>query len=87
MSVDDYVNWCAIWMNQIHKITKPNGMFWLNLGHLEVPEKGLCVPIPYLLWDKSDFYLLQEVVWKYGAGVSAKRRLSPRNQPLWAESP
>ena len=23
---------------------------------------------------------MQEIVWKYGAGVSAKRRLSPRNE-------
>jgi len=53
---------------------------WLNVGYLEVPEKGLCVPIPYLLWDKSPFYLLQEIVWKYGAGVSTKNRLSPRNE-------
>jgi adenine-specific DNA-methyltransferase len=38
------------------------------------------VPIPYLLWDRSPFYLLQEIVWSYGAGVSSRRRLSPRNE-------
>ena len=80
MSVDDYVSWCSGWMHQIHRITKPTGSFWLNVGYLEVSNKGLCVPIPYLLWDKSPFYLLQEVVWKYGAGVSTKYRLSPRNE-------
>ncbi|MCT0254428.1 MULTISPECIES: site-specific DNA-methyltransferase [unclassified Synechocystis] len=80
MSIDEYVEWCSDWMNQLHKVTKSNGSFWLNLGYLEVPEKGLCIPIPYLLWDKSYFYLLQEVVWKYGAGVSTKSRLSPRNE-------
>jgi adenine-specific DNA-methyltransferase len=80
MSVDEYVSWCSSWMCQIHKITKSNGAFWLNAGYLEVPDRGLCVPIPYLLWDKSPFYLLQEVVWKYGAGVATKNRLSPRNE-------
>ncbi|WP_414574994.1 DNA-methyltransferase [Anabaena sp. CCY 9402-a] len=80
MSVDEYINWCSHWMQQIHNITKPNGAFWLNVGYLEVPRRGLCVPIPYLLWDKSPFYLLQEVVWQYGAGVSTKYRLSPRNE-------
>jgi len=78
--VDDYVRWCASWMETIYNITTPTGAFWLNLGYFEVPGKGLCVPIPYLLWDKSRFYLLQEVVWKYGAGVTTKRRLSPRNE-------
>jgi len=80
MSVDEYIRWCSKWMGQIYTLTKPSGAFWLNVGYLEVPEKGLCVPIPYLLWDKSQFYLIQEVIWKYGAGVSAKRRLSPRNE-------
>ncbi|MCF4968823.1 DNA-methyltransferase [Nostoc sp. CMAA1605] len=80
MSVEEYIKWCSQWMYQIHRITKLNGAFWLNVGYLEVPNQGLCVPIPYLLWDKSPFYLLQEVVWQYGAGVSTKHRLSPRNE-------
>jgi adenine-specific DNA-methyltransferase len=80
MSVEEYIEWCGCWMSKIHDITIDNGTFWLNVGYLEVPKKGLCVPIPYLLWDKSNFYLLQEIIWRYGAGVSAKRRLSPRNE-------
>jgi len=80
VSVNEYISWCSRWMNQICDITAAGGSLWLNVGYLEVAEKGLCIPIPYLLWDKSPFYLLQEVVWVYGAGVSAKRRLSPRNE-------
>ena len=80
MSADEYIKWCSNWMCQIYELTKPYGAFWLNVGYLEVPEKGLCVPIPYLLWNKSPFYLLQEIVWQYGAGVSTKHRLSPRNE-------
>lgn len=76
----EYVDWCSKWMTQIYHITEPQGAFWLNIGYTEVKDKGLCVPIPYLLWDKSPFYFLQEVVWKYGAGVSTIRRLSPRNE-------
>jgi adenine-specific DNA-methyltransferase len=78
--VESYVQWCAKWMSLIHKITADEGTFWLNLGYSDVPKKGLCVPIPYLLWDKSPFYLLQEIVWKYGAGVATKHYLSPRNE-------
>ncbi|MDH6068112.1 DNA-methyltransferase [Umezakia ovalisporum] len=80
MSVDEYIESSSVWMCQIHKVTKPDGAFWLNVGHFAVANKGLCVPIPYLLWDKSPFYLLQEVVWQYGAGVCTKYRLSPRNE-------
>lgn len=80
MPVPEYVAWCSRWMNLIHQATVPNGAFWLNVGYFEVPSRGLCVPISYLLWDKSPFYMLQEIVWTYGAGVSSKRRLAPRNE-------
>lgn len=80
VAVDEYIRWCGDWIARVYDTTTPDGAFWLNVGYLAVPEKGLCVPIPYLLWDRSPFYMLQEIVWAYGAGVSAKRRLSPRNE-------
>lgn len=80
LSVEEYVEWSRRWMAAVHATTAADGSFWLNLGYFEVPHRGLCVPIPYLLWDCSDFYLIQEVVWAYGAGVSARHRLSPRNE-------
>lgn len=82
--LDSYLNWCEGWIRKIYDATKPNGAFALNVGYLEVPGKGFAVPIPYLLWDKTDFYLIQEIVWNYGAGVASKKRLSPRNEKvLW----
>lgn len=80
LSVEDYILWCTQWMRRIYDVTADKGAFWLNVGYLEVAGKGLCVPIGYLLWDKSPFYFIQEIVWVYGAGVPAKRRLSPRNE-------
>ena len=42
------------------------------------------LPIPYLLWDKIPFYLIQEIIWNYGAGVAGKKFFSPRNEKfLW----
>lgn len=82
--LNDYISWCEQWIGLIHKITDENGAFLLNVGYLEVPNKGKAVPITYLIWDKSDFYLIQEIVWNYGAGVSCKHTLSPRNEKiLW----
>lgn len=80
LSVAAYVDWCRKWMTGVFDVTSSDGAFWLNLGHFQIPGRGLCVPIPYLLWDQSPFYLLQEVVWHYGAGVATRRRLSPRNE-------
>lgn len=80
----DYLEWCRKWMREVYRITVPHGTFWLNVGYLKVAGKGKAVPIPYLLWDKTDFYLIQEVVWNYSAGVACRKRLSPRNEKvLW----
>ena len=81
---DQYINWSKSWMTKLFDVTKKNGTFWLNLGYFKVPTKGCAVPIPYLLWDKSPFYLLQEIVWHYGAGVATRKLFSPRNEKfLW----
>lgn len=82
MTLDRYVTWCAEWMTEIHRATRNSGAFWLNVGYFEAPNKGLAVPIVYYLWDKSPFYMIQEVVWNYGAGVACRNRLSPRNEKL-----
>ena len=84
IEIEDYIRWCVDWTSQIHRITKKNGSFWLNVGYFMVAGKGLAVPISYLLWDKTDFYLLQEIVWNYSAGVACRNRFSPRNEKiLW----
>lgn len=82
LPLDQYLTWCQTWMCEIHRVTLPNGAFWLNVGYVPVAEKGKAVPLSYLLWDRSPFFMMQEVVWNYGAGVAAKTSLSPRNEKL-----
>jgi adenine-specific DNA-methyltransferase len=80
----DYLKWCEKWLNQIYQSTSSLGSFWLNLGYFEIPERGKCVPISYLLWDKVPFYFLQEIIWYYKAGVATKKYFSPRNEKyMW----
>jgi len=82
--IEEYLNWCESWIREIYRLTEPHGAFWLNLGYFEVPGRGRALPIPYLLWDRIPFYIIQEVVWNYGAGVAARRAFSPRNEKfLW----
>ena len=89
MPLSDYIDWSEKWINQVYHLCKPFGAMWLNLGYIEVPGRGRAVPISYLIWEKLPFFLLQEVVWNYGAGVSTKKVFSPRNEKfLWlAKSP
>lgn len=84
MSVEDYISWCEEWMRLVYKNTVDDGAFWLNIGYMPIENKGKAVPIPYLLWDKTEFFMIQELIWNYGAGVAAKKSLSPRNEKiLW----
>lgn len=84
MPIKDYVAWISEISDYIYRLTYDNGSYLLNIGYLSIPDKGRAVPISYLLWDKTSFFLNQEIVWHYGAGVSAKKYLSPRNEKiLW----
>jgi adenine-specific DNA-methyltransferase len=84
LDIDDYVAWCTEWIAAIHRLSKSQAAFWLNAGYLQVPQRGKCLPIPYLLWDKVPFFLVQEIVWHYGAGVASRKNFSPRNEKfLW----
>ncbi len=84
LDLDEYLDWCEKWINQIYRLTSKNGGFWLNLGYISMHGKAKAIPIPYLLWNRVPFYLVQEVVWNYGAGVAARKLFSPRNEKfLW----
>jgi adenine-specific DNA-methyltransferase len=81
--LDEYFNWCEQWIAEVYRVTIDRGAFWLNLGYLSICG-AKAIPISYLLWDKVPFYLIQEVVSNYGAGVAGSNLFSPRNQKfLW----
>jgi adenine-specific DNA-methyltransferase len=82
LDLDAYLSWCERWMGEIWRLTAEDGAFWLNLGYISIPGRGKAVPLPYLLWDKTPFHFIQEVVWNYGAGVAARQSFSPRNEKL-----
>jgi len=84
MDMDQYVQWCQKWLKGIPHALKANGAFWLNLGYVKYKNYAKALPLTYLLWDKIDMFMIQEVVWNYGAGVAGKTFLSPRNEKwLW----
>lgn len=84
MSLDLFLTWCQRWIAEVYRLTEPKGTFWLNLGYVQLPTRAKAIPLPYLLWEKIPFYLIQEVVWNYGAGVAGRNFFSPRNEKfLW----
>jgi len=82
LPLEEYLNWCEQWMNEVYRTTRWDGSFWLNVGYVPVPGRAKALPLPCVLWNRCPFFLLQEVVWNYGAGVAARKSLSPRNEKL-----
>lgn len=80
--VEEYLDWCVDWIKGIHRATASSGALLLNVGYVSLPDRAKSIPIPYLLWNRVPFFLQQEIVWNYGAGVAAKKFLSPRNEKL-----
>src|SRR4051812_38327748 len=37
--VDAYLDWCAEWVRELHRVVRPHGAFWLNLGYFELPGR------------------------------------------------
>jgi adenine-specific DNA-methyltransferase len=84
LALQDYVNWSEGWIKAVHRLTRFDGSFWLNLGYVPMEGRARAIPLPYLLWERIPFYLMQEIVWHYGAGVAARQAFSPRNEKfLW----
>ncbi|HEY3324352.1 MAG TPA: site-specific DNA-methyltransferase [Planctomycetota bacterium] len=84
LNSEAYLGWCETWIAEIFRLTAEHGAFWLNLGYFSLHGKAKAIPIAYLLWNRIPFYLLQEVVWQYGAGVASRLSFSPRNEKfLW----
>lgn len=84
LPLNDYITWCEKWITEIYRLTSSDGAFWLNLGYLSIKNRAKAIPISYLLWDKIPFYLIQEIVCNYGAGVAESKFFSPRNEKfLW----
>lgn len=84
LALEDYLAWSEQWIAAIHNLTRASGAFWLNVGYVQMERRARAIPLPYLLWQKIPFYLMQEIVWHYGAGVAARQAFSPRNEKfLW----
>jgi adenine-specific DNA-methyltransferase len=84
MPITTYIDWLADVSQLVYDVTSNDGTYLLNLGYLKIEGKARALPIPYLLWDRVPFFLNQEIIWNYGAGVACKHYLSPRNEKiLW----
>jgi adenine-specific DNA-methyltransferase len=58
LAVEEYLGWCRLWLQELHRVCAADAACWINLGYTAVPGSGLAVPIAYLLWPFAPFHLV-----------------------------
>lgn len=82
--IEVYIKWLKEVFELTYEASAPTGSLLLNLGYVKKEGVARAIPIPYLLWNHIRYFLNQEIVWNYGAGVACRHYLSPRNEKvLW----
>ncbi|MCC7474628.1 MAG: site-specific DNA-methyltransferase [Pirellulales bacterium] len=67
---EDYINWSREWMEEVHRVLKPGGTFWLAIGDEYAAELKVDAE------HKLGFHARSWVVWYYTFGVNCKRKFS-----------
>ncbi len=71
-SCDEYLSWCRDWTDQIYRVLKPAGAFWLAIGDEYAAEMKVM-----LTRERTEpFYLRSWVIWYYTFGVNCKNKFS-----------
>ncbi|WP_442484490.1 DNA-methyltransferase [Aeoliella sp. SH292] len=67
---EDYLEWSRGWMEEIHRILKPNGTFWLAIGDEYAAD------LKVIADRQIGFTTRSWVIWYYTFGVNCKRKFS-----------
>lgn len=70
-----YFEWCWNWLEECHRVLKPNGTFYLMNSTQNMPRLDL--------WCRDRFAVLSRIVWSYdSSGVQARRYFGSRYEPI-----
>lgn len=74
---DDYLNWCRQWLDQINRVLKNDGTFWLAIGDEYAAELKVIM--------QQEFHLVCRswVIWYYTFGVNCKQKFSRSHAHLF----
>lgn len=76
-SAEDYLEWSKRWLEQIHRVLKKDGTFWLAIGDEFAAELKLIAQCD------AGFHCRSWVVWYYTFGVNCKKGFSRSHTHLF----
>jgi adenine-specific DNA-methyltransferase len=79
---EDYLAWLSIRLRELARVSKS---MWVNLGYRKLSTGN--IPIAFQVYDHitgCGHFMLQHLVWEYGAGLTYKTRFNHRKEDwLW----
>ncbi len=69
---DEYLDWCRTWTNEVVRVLKPDGAFWLAIGDEYAAE----LKVMLTREREQPLYLRSWVVWYYTFGVNCKNKFT-----------
>jgi site-specific DNA-methyltransferase (adenine-specific) len=73
---DHYIHWCRKWGQEVHRVLKPNGTFWLAIGDDFAAELKVA-------FGQLGFRCRSWVVWYYTFGVHCVKKFSRSHTHLF----
>ena len=73
----EYLDWSRRWMDEVDRILKPNGTFWLAIGDEFAAELKVCAT------RDLNFICRSWVIWYYTFGVNCKRKFTRSHAHLF----
>jgi site-specific DNA-methyltransferase (adenine-specific) len=67
---EDYLDWSRQWMEEIHRLLKPDGTFWLAIGDEYAAD------LKVIADRQIGFTMRSWVVWYYTFGVNCRRKFN-----------
>ncbi|MDD3585837.1 MAG: site-specific DNA-methyltransferase [Thermoguttaceae bacterium] len=76
-SSSDYLKWCKSWFEEIWRVLKPNGTFWLAIGDDYAAE------LKVLATRNLNFKLRNWIIWYYTFGVHCAHKFTRSHTHLF----
>lgn len=76
-SPSEYLKWCKDWFEQIDRILKPDGTFWLAIGD------DFAAELKVLATRNLNFKLRNWIIWYYTFGVHCARKFTRSHTHLF----
>lgn len=74
---DDYLDWTKKWTEQVRRVLKPNGTFWLAIGD------DFAAELKVLIQRDLGFCCRSWVIWYYTFGVNCTKKFSRSHTHLF----